>query len=88
MIDDFNADQARVLADQGDVTYEEMLNAILKNAKIRASMKGRTAAASFAKNIHNESLVDNVIAELEKRGFTARCIITSGNPQFYIEVSF
>lgn len=87
-IDDFNAEQARQLADQGNITYEQMLNEVLKNAKASAGMKSRFAAASFAKNPHNDALVDDVIAELEKRGFAARCILVSGQPQFHIEVRF
>lgn len=65
-----------------------MLNSILEGIENAAKSKLRFAKCSFDISEKNDALVDDVINELSKRGFTARCILFSGKPFFNIEVTF
>ncbi|MCU4328708.1 hypothetical protein KTG55_02720 [Acinetobacter pittii] len=88
MTDDFNANDARKMAEQGEVTHEQMLNDVLKDIKINAGMKSRYSVTSFASTENNLALVSGVIRNLEDRGFTVLLNKAADAPKFFVEVRY
>ncbi|WP_288385855.1 hypothetical protein [uncultured Acinetobacter sp.] len=90
MNNDFNADDARKLAEQVNLntSHQLMLEQVLKVIKDRAVGGHKTATATFPSTKENQLLAKNVISDLRSRGFLAEDQLQIIGDQIYLSVAY
>lgn len=88
MVSDFNAQKARDNLQNSEWTYELLLDKVLMVAEITSKVHETKFGFSVYKNDVYPALLDDVIKELEARGFKASVKLNENTEMIDITVSW